>query len=145
MMSIPKQLQLREFEKEFDFYTARSSGPGGQHVNKTETKVELRFHVDNSSLLTEEEKKLIQQKLKRKINQDGYLIISAQEYRSQWRNKELTIKRFYKDISHALKRVKKRIPTRPSQQSVEKRITRKKQKGQKKELRLRPRLPIQHD
>ena len=96
---INKPLISRPFEKEYIFITARSSGPGGQHVNKTETKVELRFNIENSGLLTDNEKEILKEKLKRRINNEGYLQVFAQEYRSQIRNKQLTEKRFYKYIS----------------------------------------------
>ena len=68
----PKHIDLRDFSPEFIFQTSRSSGPGGQNVNKTETKVELRFNVEHSNLLNDEEKALILLRLKNKINNDGF-------------------------------------------------------------------------
>ena len=104
----------RPFSREYFFITSRSSGPGGQHVNKTETKVELRFHVEESKLLSETEKQQIKEKLKHKINTEGFLQVFAQEYRSQKRNKELAEKRFLQYLLKALAVQKKRIPVKPS-------------------------------
>ena len=130
--NLHKSIINRPFEKEYTIHTSRSSGPGGQHVNKTETKVELRFHIDTSSLLSEEEKTILKEKLKRRLNADGYLLVFAQERRSQIMNKQLAEKRFYQYIQQALKPRKKRIPTKPSKEAVEKRMTSKKIKSEKK-------------
>lgn len=132
-----KPLNNRPFEEEYEFQTSKSSGPGGQHVNKTETRVELRFHIDSSSLLTNEEKERIKQKLGRRINENGYLQVFAQEYRSQLQNKKMAEKRFYQYLHEALKKRKKRIPTKPSKKSIEKRIHAKKKQSEKKAERAR--------
>ncbi len=89
------KIENKDFYKEFVFTSSRSSGAGGQHVNKVDTKVELKFHINNSLELTEEEKELLLEKLKNKINKDGFLQIVSQETRSQFRNKELCVARFY--------------------------------------------------
>ncbi|MFW5879312.1 MAG: alternative ribosome rescue aminoacyl-tRNA hydrolase ArfB [bacterium] len=128
-------LKTRSFEKEFIVQTARSSGPGGQKVNKTESKVELRFHVDNSQLLSNEEKEKVKEKLKHKINNEGFLQVFAQEHRSQLKNKELAEKRFYLYLGKALQVKKKRIQTNPTKSSKEKRIQNKKKTSEKKKLR----------
>lgn len=130
-----RPLQYRSFEREFLFTTSRSGGPGGQHVNKTETKVELRFHVDNSELLNADEKELVKEKQNRRINSEGFLQVFAQEYRSQKQNKELAIKRFYHYLDESLKKKKKRLPTKPSKKTVEKRLLGKKKLGEKKAFR----------
>lgn len=128
-------LFLRNFEKEFSFSQSRSSGPGGQHVNKVNSKVELRFDVKNSQLLSESEKKLILKKLAGKISKEGELIIVAQSERSQFNNKQIAIDKFYALVSYALRPQKKRIKTSPTKSSVLKRIEKKKQRSQKKSLR----------
>ncbi len=128
----------RPFQKEFSFQTARSSGPGGQHVNKTETKVELRFHIDNSQLLTEEEKDVLKKKLANRITNEGFLSITVQEYRSQLKNKQLAVELFMELFQKALKKRKKRIPTRPTKSAVEKRIQGKKKTSEKKSNRGKP-------
>lgn len=137
MGNLKKALLSRHFEKEFQFFTSRSSGPGGQHVNKTETKVELRFHVENSNILSGDEKELLKEKLKNKINNEGYLQIFAQEYRSQVKNRELTEKRFYQYLSKVLKKKKARVKTKPTIKSMENRIRAKKRIGEKKTKRIR--------
>lgn len=134
-MALNKDVFRRPFEKEYFFQTSRSSGPGGQHVNKSETRVELRFFVDGSALLSENEKETIKTKLSNKMTAEGFLQIFAQEYRSQAKNKELAEKRFYHYLGKALKKKKKRIPTKPSKQAKEKRLTKKKQVGEKKARR----------
>jgi ribosome-associated protein len=130
-----RPLAFRPFEKEFEIQTSRSGGPGGQHVNKTETKVELRFHVDRSGLLSEEEKALVKEKQKQRINSDGYMQVFAQEYRSQRQNKDLAVKRFLHFLSESLKKKKKRVSTNPSKQAVEKRLKGKKKHSEKKAMR----------
>ena len=81
----------RDFSSEFIFTSSKSSGPGGQNVNKVNTKVELRLDIGNSTLLTDEEKEIILDKLSNRINKDGVLIITSQDQRSQLKNKEKAI------------------------------------------------------
>ncbi len=73
----PEELNTRKFENEFVYSTSRSSGPGGQNINKVNTKVELRFSILNSQLLSDDEKELIGRKLRNKINKDGELVLSS--------------------------------------------------------------------
>lgn len=139
-MNFLKENTDKNFEKEFEFYFSRSGGPGGQHVNKTETKVELRFHVENSELFSDEEKLLIKNKLGNKINDEGYLQLFVQDSRSQFKNKEIAQDRFYELITDALKTKKKRKRTRPTRKSVEERILKKKRLSEKKQTRFKPKL-----
>ncbi len=125
----------RNFNKEFNFITSRSSGKGGQHVNKTNTKVELRFNVKNSELLNEDEKKLLFKNLKTKINNDGILQIVSQKSRSQVKNKKSCVNKFYEILEEALKIPKKRTKTKRSRKSILKRLENKKQHSEKKERR----------
>lgn len=128
-------LQARDFENELQFQASRSGGAGGQNVNKVATKVELRFHVQQSALLTEEEKALVQEKLANRISNEGYLQVVCQTERTQLRNKETCISRFYELLRQALTKQKKRTATRPSRASVRKRLEGKKRQADKKSNR----------
>ena len=125
-------LQARDFESELQFQASRSGGAGGQNVNKVATKVELRFQVQQSELLTEEEKALVQEKLANRISNEGYLQVVCQTERTQLRNKGLCISRFYELLHQALTRQKKRTATRPTRSSVKQRLESKKRQAQKK-------------
>lgn len=128
-------MEERDFAGEFKFITSRSSGAGGQNVNKVNTKVELRFDVHNSLILNEYEKKLILEKLANKITSDGILQIVSQEDRTQLKNKDNCIAKFYELITKALTRPKIRRKVKLSRALIEKRLEKKKLKSEKKELR----------
>jgi len=119
-------------DREIQFSFSRSSGPGGQHVNKVNTKVELRFNIDFSNILKEEQKETIKQKLANQLSQDGDLIIIAQATRSQIKNKQDAIEKFYTIINKVLTPQKKRKATKPSKSSKEKRLKEKKELSEKK-------------
>ena len=125
-------LKDRELEREFQFQASRSGGAGGQNVNKVATKVELRFDVQNSGLLTDEEKVLVQEKLANRINSDGFLQVVCQTERSQLKNKELCVNRFYELLRQALTKQKKRKATKPTHGSVKRRLEGKKRQAEKK-------------
>ncbi len=126
---------IPDLSNELTFQTSRSSGPGGQNVNKVNTRVELRFDIPNSSILNDYQKAVLLEKLSSKLTLDGVLIIACQTERSQLKNKELAIIRFYELLAKALKPVKKRRPTRPTRSSVEKRLQSKKQRSERKSMR----------
>ena len=132
-----QSIQLPDLSSEFVFQTSRSSGPGGQNVNKVNSRVELRFDLLNSKLLSEEQKVVLEHKLGKRLTTDGILLFSSQEDRSQLRNKELVVAKFYDLLSRALKPVRKRRATRPSRSSVERRIQSKKIRGERKSSRGR--------
>ena len=132
---LPDELRKRKFEDEFIFSASRSSGPGGQNVNKVNTRVELRFSVCSTLILNEDEKELVLQKLKKKINKEGELLLISQAGRTQNENKVIVIEKFYNLISKALTVPVKRKPTRPTLSSKEKRLDEKKIRGKVKKLR----------
>ncbi len=124
-----------ELAPELDFSTSRSSGPGGQNVNKVSTKVILRWNVLHSALISDEQKVLLLNKLQSQLTREGELIISAQETRSQLQNKEAAIEKFDALLRKALTKPKARKATKPSYTSKVKRVDNKKRHAEKKQWR----------
>lgn len=122
---------------ELAFRFSRSRGPGGQNVNKLETKVELLFDVANSAGLNDEQKQLILAREKNRIDSDGMLRVTAQESRSQFGNREAAVEKLVVILRNALTKRKKRVKTRASKASKEKRIEGKKIRGNIKKMRGR--------
>jgi ribosome-associated protein len=122
-------------DSELVFQSSRSSGPGGQHVNKVESRIELFFQVKNSQILSENQKELILAKLSSKLSADGTLRVVAQNERSQLKNKQLAIRKFYELIGACLKPTQPRVATKPSKSADEKRILIKKQRSLLKNYR----------
>jgi len=121
-----------DFLPELQFQTSRSSGPGGQNVNKVESRVELRFRLADSALLTDEQKQTLLTKLAAKLTTEGELLVVAQEDRSQLRNRETALLKFHQLLLKALHKPKARKATKPSKGAVRQRLESKKKHSQKK-------------
>jgi ribosome-associated protein len=131
---------MLDLQKEISFKTSRSGGKGGQNVNKVETSVEGNFHVDSSALLDDSQKELIFQKLANRINSEGFLQVRSQTHRTQLANKEEVIRKMNELVERALQKPKKRIATKPSKASKQKKAEAKIKNAQKKESRQKVRI-----
>lgn len=128
-------LKMKDFSKELNFKTSRSSGAGGQNVNKVETAVTVLWKVDESEFFNERQKALIQEKLKNRINLEGLLFLTVSESRTQLMNKNKAIEKIIDIVNKALIIPKTRIATKPSRAKKEKRLDTKKKISEKKENR----------
>ena len=133
-------MNIEKLIKELNFKATRSSGAGGQHVNKVSSKIELFFDLENSAEFSEEQKKLLLKNLVTRLTKENILLLTCDESRSQHKNKELVIKRFLEIITQGLIIPKKRKPTKPSKASVRKKAENKKKTSFKKVLRKKPKL-----
>ncbi|MFN8340610.1 MAG: alternative ribosome rescue aminoacyl-tRNA hydrolase ArfB [Cyclobacteriaceae bacterium] len=122
-------------QSEVNWQFTRSSGPGGQHVNKTSTKVILRWKPADSKHLPEEVKIRLLLQVATRITEEGELVVSAQESRSQLANKELAGEKLADIIRKAYTRPRKRKPTKPGKSAIEKRLSGKKKQSEKKRWR----------
>ena len=125
----------KRLEKELSFRASRSGGPGGQNVNKVNSKVTLKFDLANSIILTTEEKETLLVKLASSLSRDGVLVLSADSSRSQLDNKEAVVAKFERLMTRAFEKKKKRVATKPSKASAQKRIDKKKRQSEKKKWR----------
>ena len=133
-----KEIASRDYSKEFEFQTSRSSGPGGQHVNKVETRVTLKFPVLGSKLLEEGERARLLLKWKNKLNSEHAILIHSEKHRSQHRNREDAIKIFKKLLEKAFTDPKPRKKTKPSKGAIQERLNAKKKHSDKKQQRRKP-------
>jgi ribosome-associated protein len=125
-------------ESELELSAARSSGPGGQSVNTTSSKVELRWNVADSPALTEAQRARVMQRLASRLTNDGVLVLQGSEHKSQHRNRAAVLSRFRSIVGEALEPPKQRRRTRPTRGSKERRLQAKKHRGETKRLRKPP-------
>jgi len=121
-----------------DFSYSRSGGPGGQNVNKLNTRVQVSLDIANCPALSDNQKRILHRRLKNRIDKEGILQITCREYRSQHANRNAAVQRLAELLTNALRPQKHRKPTKPPKSAVEKRLRMKKQHSQKKQLRSMP-------
>ncbi len=136
-MMHPATITSNHILNELIFSASRSSGPGGQNVNKVNTKITLKWDVAQSQSINPEQKELLLKKLFTRLTTEGVLILTAQDNRSQLQNKEAAILKLDQLLEQAFKQKKIRKPSKPSKAAKRKRIDNKKKHGQKKEWRRR--------
>ena len=136
MPRIDDELVIDDAELQFEF--ARSSGPGGQNVNKVETKVRLLFDVRSSPSLTPEQRSRIEERLATRITRDGVLHVASQRHRSREANRRATVERFTELIAGALEEEEPRRPTRVPRKARKRRLEEKRRQSRKKALRGPP-------
>ena len=132
---IKNNIDPDKLKKELEFRTTRSSGSGGQNVNKVSTKVILIFDLEKSNELKDKEKKIIKGIYNKRLTKSGQLLISVSKFNSQFQNKKTAIERFLKMMNLALEPSEIRIATKPSRSSKEKRLVSKAKKSEKKGMR----------
>lgn len=134
------QTGLTISEAELGFTASRSGGPGGQHANKTSSRVTIEWSVAGSSCLNDWQRERLLSRLSTRINSDGVLQLDVDETRSQYQNRVLARIRLAALLVHALKVEKRRVATRPGKNARERRLTSKKRRGDIKNSRKTPKL-----
>jgi ribosome-associated protein len=136
MIAIDAELAIPD--EEVSFVTSRSGGPGGQNVNKLETKVMVRFDVAGSPSLTEERRSRILERLATRITRAGFLQVTSQKHRTQGDNREAALERFAELLREALREEAPRKPTRTPRAAKKRRIESKRRQGERKRQRSSP-------
>jgi ribosome-associated protein len=133
----PPSITSNDIFSELLFSASRSSGPGGQNVNKVSTKITVQWDIVNSKSINEEQRDLLLRKFHTRLTNDGVLQLAAQEHRSQLQNKEEVIRKLDQLLEQAFKQKKIRKPSKPSKAAQRKRVDNKKKHAEKKSLRRR--------
>lgn len=133
-------MDIEALKSELNYKYVRSSGSGGQNVNKVASKAELYFDLNNSQALDDTEKQKLQEALSNRLNKENILILACDESRSQFRNKALVIQRFLELIEDGLKEEKERIPTKTPKAVKKKRLVNKRKNAEKKANRKPPEI-----
>lgn len=138
MARIPARIDTLALRKEFVFMASRSDGPGGQNVNKVNSKITLKFDVRRSRVLTDDDKEIILNRLGSYLTKDGVIVLSSKNERSQLQNKEAAVNKMERHLAKAFEKKKTRKSTKPSKGSVQVRIDLKKRQSEKKKWRQKP-------
>lgn len=142
MPRLPDEIRItdrvRVFPHEISLSYARSGGPGGQHVNKTSSKVLLRWNLETSAALTDEQRARVRTKLASRLTEDGELLVTSEAHREQSRNVDDAVARFARILREALRVPKKRKATKPTRASQKRRLDAKRRRGDVKRGRQRP-------
>ncbi len=133
-------ITVEDIISEIQFKAVRSSGSGGQHVNKVSTKIELRYDLLKSTVLTEEHKELLLKTIAERLTKDNVIILHCDETRSQYRNKEIIVRRLLDILNRGLVQPKMRKPTRIPKSVRLKRLKNKKLQSDKKTSRKKPNI-----
>jgi ribosome-associated protein len=136
IIQITKDISIREGELEYS--STRASGPGGQHVNRAATAVQIRFDVEHSPSLPEDVRERLVRLAGSRMTQEGELIVESQRFRSQYRNRQDALQRLIELIRKAAKRPRRRRPTKPTRASKERRLRQKRHRSRIKKLRRPP-------
>ncbi|MFZ9046488.1 MAG: alternative ribosome rescue aminoacyl-tRNA hydrolase ArfB [Cyclobacteriaceae bacterium] len=132
-----QSVTIADIKDELEIITSRSGGSGGQHVNKVETKVMLKWNVKESKSLDDIQKKLVLTSHKNKLTKNEELVVVSDSKRSQLRNKEIATKKMGRLLAQAFLKKKRRVPTQPSKAAKRQRLLTKKKLAEKKKLRKR--------
>ena len=129
------KLNAARLNRELEFTASRSEGPGGQNVNKVNSKITLRWDIVNSQIISDDEKRIIRDRLSSFLTKDGVLMLSAQDNRSQLQNKEAVMEKLDALLAKAFTVKKRRKPTKPSKSAKAERLKKKKLVSEKKKWR----------